>query len=187
MKQDSSWSSEGQNPVEIGTTLKLSETATTENSQWEPVPVNLPQRMVMPRGRAILLAVFLLIVVLNATSKGSAQFIGAEGWAFVLGGPASKGNPNLLKNVANQLHTKLAPGATARAMPHFTPQEYLEALVQNMTLHQQLGQLMIVQFVGPQYGPDISTMLSQYILRSALLSAVHNTIPTRPHLTRLSP
>ncbi|HKV01573.1 MAG TPA: glycoside hydrolase family 3 N-terminal domain-containing protein [Ktedonobacteraceae bacterium] len=185
MKQDSSWSSEGQNPVETGTTLKLSETATTENSQWEPVPVNLPQRTVMPRGRAILLAVFLLIVVLNATSKGSAQFIGAEGWAFVLGGPASKGNPNLLKNVANQLHTKLAPGATARAMPHFTPQEYIDALVQNMTLDQKLGQMMIVQFVGPQYGLDISTMISQYNVGAALLFGVNNNIQDRAQLKSL--
>jgi beta-N-acetylhexosaminidase len=185
MKQDSSWSSEGQNPVETGTTLKLSETATTENSQWEPVPVNLPQRTVMPRGRAILLAVFLLIVVLNATSKGSAQFIGAEGWAFVLGGPASKGNPNLLKNVANQLHTKPAPGATARAMPHFTPQEYIDALVQNMTLDQKLGQMMIVQFVGPQYGLDISTMISQYNVGAALLFGVNNNIQDRAQLKSL--
>jgi beta-N-acetylhexosaminidase len=185
MKQDSSWSSEGQNPVETGTTLKLSETATTENSQWEPVPVNLPQRTVMPRGRAILLAVFLLIVVLNATSKGSAQFIGAEGWAFVLGGPASRGNPNLLKNVANQLHTKPAPGATARAMPHFTPQEYIDALAQNMTLDQKLGQMMIVQFVGPQYGLDISTMISQYNVGAALLFGVNNNIQDRAQLKSL--
>src|SRR5260221_202194 len=111
--------------------------------------------------------------------------MGEEGRAFVWGGPASKGNPNLLKNVANQLHTKLARGATARAMPHFTPQEYIDALVQNMTLDQKLGQMMIVQFVGPQYGLDISTMISQYNVGAALLFGVNNNIQDRAQLKSL--
>jgi len=144
------------------------------------------KRTVIPRGRAILLAVFLLMLVLNATRMGLAQFIGAEGWAFVLGGPViSKGDPNLLKNVANQLRTKLAPHATAQAVPHFTPQEYLDALVQNMTLDQKLGQMMIVQFVGPEYGLDISTMISQYNVGAAILFGVNNNIQDRSQLKSL--
>jgi beta-N-acetylhexosaminidase len=185
MEKDSSWSSEEQNPIETGATHKLSETATLENTPLRRAPANLPQRTVMPRGRAMLLAVFLLMLVLNAATKGSAQFIGAQGWAFVLGGPASKGNPNLLRNVANQLRTKLSPGTRARAMPHFTPQEYIDALVQNMTLDQKLGQMMIVQFVGPEYGQDISTMISQYNVGAALLFGVNNNIQDRTQLKSL--
>ncbi len=184
MKQDSSWYSEE----------KQSDKNELEDIMLEYMPIdmlkpvlaNSPQRTVIPRGRAILLAVFLLILVLNATRIGSAQFIGAEGWAFVLGGPViSKGDPNLLKNVANQLRTKLAPRATAQAVPHFTPQKYLDALVQNMTLDQKLGQMMIVQFVGPEYGPDISTMISQYNVGAAILFGVNNNIQDRSQLKSL--
>src|SRR5260370_8479886 len=168
MKQDSSWYSEE----------KQSDKNEVEDIMQEymaidmltPVLANYPQRTVIPRGRAILLAVFLLILVLNATRIGSAQFIGAEGWAFVLGGPViSKGDPNLLKNVANQLRTKLAPRATAQAVPHFTPQEYLDALVQNMTLDQKLGQMIIVQFVEPEYLPDSTPIITNYTLGAAIL------------------
>jgi beta-N-acetylhexosaminidase len=128
---------------------------------------------------------FLLILILNATTMGSAQFIGAEGWAFVLSGPVSKGDPNLLKKVANQLLTKLTPGATAERMPHFTAQEYIDALVQNMTLDQKLSQMMIVQFVGPEYGLDISTMISQYNVGAVILFGVNNNIQDRAQLKSL--
>src|SRR5437867_4149206 len=133
-----------QDPVDTVSTPGASETTPTENSS----------RAVMPRKQAIFLAMFLLILILNATTMGSAQFIGAEGWAFVLGGSVSKGNPDLFKNAANQLRAKLTPGARAQAAPPLTPQEYIDALVQNMTLDQKLGQMMIVQFVGPEYGLD---------------------------------
>ncbi len=183
MKQDSSWFSEAQQSDKNEFEDTILEDMPIE--MLEPVPANLPQRTVMPRGRAIHLAVFLLILVLNATTMGSAQFIGAEGWAFVLGGPISKGDPNLLKNVANQLRTKLTPRATAQAVPHFTPQEYMGALVQNMTLDQKLGQMMIVQFVGPEYGLDISTMISQYNVGAAILFGVNNNIQDRSQLKSL--
>jgi beta-N-acetylhexosaminidase len=181
MKQNSSWFSEAQQSDKNELEDTILEDIPSE--MFEPVHANLPQRTVMPRGRAILLAVFLLILVLNATRMGSAQFIG--GWAFVLGGSVSKGDPNLLKNVANQLRTKLTPRATAQAAPHFIPQEYMDALVQNMTLDQKLGQMMIVQFVGPEYGLDISTMISQYNVGAAILFGVNNNIQDRSQLKSL--
>ncbi len=183
MKQNSSWFSEAQQSDKNELEDTILEDIPIE--MFEPVHANLPQRTVMPRGRAFLLAVFLLILVLNATRMGSAQFIGAQGWAFVLGGPVSKGDSNLLKNVANQLRTKLTPRATAQAVPHFTPQEYMDALVQNMTLDQKLGQMMIVQFVGPEYGLDISTMISQYNIGAAILFGVNNNIQDRSQLKSL--
>jgi len=64
----------------------------------------------------------------------------------------STNNPNLLKNVANQFHHTPTPGATAQPTQQITPQEYINAIIQNMTLDQKLGQMMIVQFVGPDYG-----------------------------------
>src|SRR6266566_4138069 len=158
----------------------------TENSQIVPVPTTLPQRTVMPRKRAILMAVFLLILVFNAARLSSAQFIGAEGWASVLGSHVSSGDPSLLRNVAIQLRKKLTPGVTAQATPHLTPQEYIDALVQNMTLDQKLGQMMIVQFVGPEYGLAISTMISQYNVGAVILFGVNNNIQDKTQLKSLT-
>ena len=47
----------------------------TENSPIIPVPIILPQRTVMPRKRAILMAVFLLILVFNAARLSSASIM----------------------------------------------------------------------------------------------------------------
>jgi len=41
------------------------------------LPIDRPQKASLPRGRAILLAAFLLVVIINATTMGSGQFIGA--------------------------------------------------------------------------------------------------------------
>ena len=158
----------------------------TENSPLAPVLTTLPQRTIMPRKRAILMAVFLLILVFNAARLSSAQFIGAEGWASVLGSHVSSGDPNLLRNVAIQLRKKLTPGVTAQATRHLTPQEYIDALVQNMTLDQKLGQMMIVQFVGPEYGLAISTMISQYNVGAVILFGVNNNIQDKTQLKSLT-
>jgi beta-N-acetylhexosaminidase len=143
------------------------------------------QKTIMPRGRAILLTVFLLILIFNTATMSSAQFIGGQGWAFVLGGPASRGNPDLLKTVARQLRAQLTPVATTQTLTHLTPQKYIDTLVQNMTLDQKLGQMMIVQFVGPEYGPDISTMISQYNVGAVLLFNVNNNIQNKAQLKSL--
>ena len=139
----------------------------------------------MPRGWALLLAVLLLLLALNVGTMSSAQFIGTQGWAYVLGGPVTGNNSNLLKSVAHQLRTHLTPGATTRTVTQLTPQQYIDALVQNMTLDQKLGQMMIVQFVGPEYGLDISTMISQYNIGAVLLFNVNNNIQNKTQLKSL--
>jgi beta-N-acetylhexosaminidase len=147
---------------------------------------NVFQETRMSRGQAVLLIVFMLILVFNTGMISSAQFIGAQGWAFVLDGTASKADPGLLKTVARQLRTQLAPGATAQILRRLTPQEYIDTLVQNMTLDQKLGQMMIVQFVGPEYGPDISAMISQYNVGAVLLYNVNNNIQNNTQLKSLT-
>src|SRR5438552_15434978 len=92
------------------------------------VPVSMPQRAALPRSRAILLAALLLILVIKASTMSFAQFIGPQGWAYVLGGPASTSNPNLLNTIANQLHHRLTPGATAIATQQITPQQYINLI-----------------------------------------------------------
>ena len=160
--------------VEMGITQ---ETPTT--------PLKTKQRPGITRGKAILYASLLLIVVLNAVYAGYAQFIGPQGWAFVIGGPATTDNDNPLAIIKNELHHSLTPGATAQATPQLTPQQYINLIVQHMTLDQKLGQMMIVQFVGPTYSLDISTMISQYHVGAVLLFTVNNNIADKVQLKGL--
>ncbi len=168
------------------------EEAIKEIAPLELVPVNPPRgdhdpkpQTPMPRGRAIFLAALLLVLVFNATSLGSAQFIGAQGWAYVLGGPGNTNDPNLLKNIVNQLHQHATPGATTGATRSVTPQQYINLIVQNMTLNQKLGQMMIVQFTGPDYGLDISTMVTQYNVGAVLIFSANNNIHDKLQLHNL--
>lgn len=144
----------------------------------------MPQKP-MSRGRAILLATLLLILVFNATTLGFGQFIGAQGWAYILGGPVNTNDPNLLNNIANQLRHHPTPGATAQAAQTITPQQYINLIVHSMTLDQKLGQMMIVQFTGPDYGLDISTMITQYNVGAVLIFSANNNIHDRNQLRNL--
>jgi beta-N-acetylhexosaminidase len=144
------------------------------------------QKGVISRGRTLLLSVFLLVVIINAANVGTPQFIGAQGWAFVLGGSTSTGDPNLLKDVVNQLRHIPTPGIKTQATPQvITPAEYINVIVNKMTLDEKLGQMMIVQFYGPDYGLEISTMISQYKVGAALIFAVNNNIASKPQLKSL--
>ena len=144
------------------------------------------QKGAISRGRTLLLSVFLLVVIINAANVGTPQFIGAQGWAFVLGGSTSTGDPNLLKDVVNQLRHISTPGMKTQATPQvITPAEYINAIVNKMTLDEKLGQMMIVQFYGPDYGLEISTMISQYKVGAALIFAVNNNIASKPQLKSL--
>ena len=155
------------------------------------IPIALVKTARQPgitRGKALLGIGLLLIVVLSAINTGYAQFIGPQGWAFVIGGPAGTGNNNLLATINNELkhHHGLAPGATAQATAtSLTPQQYINLVVQNMTLDQKLGQMLIVQFFGPTYSLDISTMISQYHVGAVLLFTVNNNIVDKQQLKGL--
>jgi beta-N-acetylhexosaminidase len=146
-------------------------------------PVARPaQKLSMSRGLAIFLMLLLLVVVVDATNNGFAQFLGPQGWAVVLGGSQSTSNNNILQTVAKQLRQHPIPGATAQPI---TPQEYIASIVQHMTLQQKLGQLMIVQFVGPTYGLDISAMISQYNIGAVLVFTANDNIVSKPQLKGL--
>ena len=137
------------------------------------------------RGKAFLYISLLLIVLLNALNLSYAQFIGPQGWAFVIGGPGNTGNDNPLAIIKKELNHGLTPGATSQTTPHLTPQQYINLIVQNMTLDQKLGQMMIVQFVGPSYSLDISTMISQYHVGAVLLFTANNNISDKVQLKGL--
>jgi beta-N-acetylhexosaminidase len=151
-----------------------------------PVAVPHPQPGGMTRSRAMLLLALLCILVLHATNVGFAQFIGAQGWAYVLGSSVTASNPNLLKDIQQQIHPNTPiRSATARPVLQITPQQYVDLIVQRMTLDQKLGQMMIVQFVGPSYSFDLSTMISQYGVGAAIIFAANNNIVNKAQLKGL--
>ena len=173
-------------PLEIIDTMRLPTQAEIGITQEAPTtPLKAKQRPGITRGKAILYTSLLLIVVLNALNMGYAHFIGPQGWAFVIGGPVTTENDNPLAIINKELHHGLTPGATAQATPQLTPQQYINLIVQNMTLDQKLGQMMIVQFVGPTYSLDISTMISQYHVGSVLLFTANNNISDKVQLKGL--
>lgn len=160
-------------------------TGTKPHQEPQPPALPLPQptrKMFMSRGLAVFLMLLLLAVVVDATNNGFGQFLGPQGWAFVLGGSQSTGQNNILQTVAKQLRDHPTPGAKAQPI---TPQEYINSIVQHMTLQQKLGQLMIVQFVGPTYGLDISAMISQYDVGAVLVFTANNNIVSKPQLKGL--
>ena len=151
-------------------------------------PVVVPHVMTatrpLSRPQALLGIALLLILIFSALNAGYAQFLGPQGWAFVLGGPASSDNGNLVAILKGHHLTTPTPGVTTTVTP-LTPQAYINELVQNMTLNQKLGQMMIVQFLGPTYSLDISSMISQYNIGAVLLFTANNNIQSKDQLKGL--
>jgi beta-N-acetylhexosaminidase len=170
-------------PVEQQPALQLTHTVSAPQKPLELVATL--RRPTLTRGRALLLASFLLVLILNASNLGNTQFIGAQGWAYVLGGPSSSGDPNLLNNIARLLKATPTPGAKTQLTHHITPQDYINLILSQMTLDQKLGQMMIVQFVGPDYGLDISTMVTQYNVGSVLIFPANNNVVSKTQLKGL--
>ncbi len=170
-------------PVVDQPTLQLMHTVSAPSKPFAPIAPS--RRPTLTRGRALLLASFLLVIILNASNLGTTQFIGAQGWAYVLGGPSSSSDPNLLKNIAHLLQTTPTPGTKTQPTHSITPQQYIDLILSHMTLAQKLGQMMIVQFVGPDYGLDISTMITQYNVGSVLIFPANNNVVNKVQLRGL--
>ncbi len=71
------------------TTLKLPILSVADENTPPFVQPPVRQQPVISRGRAILLVALLVIVGLSTINLGSTQFLGPQGWAYVLGGPAT--------------------------------------------------------------------------------------------------
>ncbi len=172
-----------EHPIEKQPTLQLTHTALAPQKPFEPIaPLRHPT---LTRGRALLLASFLLVLILNASNLGNTQFIGTQGWAYVLGGPSTSGYPNLLKNIAHFLQVTPTAGTKTQPMHQITPQDYINLILSQMTLDQKLGQMMIVQFVGPDYGLEISTMVTQYNIGAVLIFPANNNVVSKAQLKGL--
>src|SRR6202011_281788 len=104
---------------------------------------------------------------------------------IVLNGSNNANATNPLDAVRNKLHQHPTPGVSATATPALTPAQYINDIIQNMTLDQKLGQMMIVQFRDPTYSFNISTMINQYNVGAVLLFTSNNNIINRTQLTGL--
>jgi beta-N-acetylhexosaminidase len=143
-----------------------------------PPPARLPESL--KRGQALLLILLLGILIFRAINLGAANFVGD--WNHVLNGPTTTGiNP--LQRANSQLH--YSNRLEVMGQSNLTPQQYVNLIVQHMTLDEKLGQMLIVQFTGPNYSLDLSTMISQYNVGAVLLSAANDNIAGKEQLRGL--
>ncbi|HLZ55623.1 MAG TPA: glycoside hydrolase family 3 N-terminal domain-containing protein [Ktedonosporobacter sp.] len=147
-----------------------------------PVPPPLPRILSsMSRERVILSMLLLFALLLHAL--GSAQFLGSQGWAYVLGGSTNTADTNLLQTINTQVKQA---NRTGTKPPPLTPEQYVDLIVQKMTLDQKLGQMMIVQFTGSSYSLDLSTMISQYNVGAVIMFSVNGNIVNKTQLKELT-
>ncbi len=163
--------------LEIIDTLKLPHASLQEaqptNAFTQAIAgYHIQQKRSFTQRKALLLIALLCMILLQAVQQGSQQIFGSQGWAYVLGGPSGP-KTNLLGNVGNQLR-------------NVTPQQYIDTIIQSMTLEQKLGQMMLVQFVGSDFSLDLNTMVSQYHVGSVLLLTGNHNIINKGQLTDLT-
>ncbi len=137
--------------------------------------------LVMDRGKAAMLIVLLLIVILQAINIGPTQFLGSQGWSAVLAGPANNQQANFLHSLAQSKAAKDAKGKEG-----VDPQRAIDTIIGQMSLDQKLGQMMMVQFVGADYSLQLSTMISQYNVGSVLLFYANGNIVGKEQLKSLT-
>lgn len=169
--------------VESIETLRMpAYTAAAEMPLKSSQPGSPQQHKHIPQKYALLFIGLLCIIVFRALSIGPAQFVGSQGWAYVLGGPTIAGDSNILKGIGSQ---PLQPGTTAQPTHKLTPEQYVNLIIQRMSLDQKLGQMMIVQFTGPAYSLELSTIVKQYNVGSVLIFAANQNILNKDQLKGL--
>lgn len=67
-----------------------------------------------------------------------------------------------------------------------TPDQYINLIMQRMTLDMKLGQMMLIQFTGPSYSPDLDAMISQYNVGAILIFSANGNIVSKSQLTGLT-
>ncbi len=138
----------------------------------------------LTRGRALLLALLLVILILNATVTGFGQFFGPQGWGSVFSAPGSA-NQNLLNQLRQELQRTATPGVNGQpTAPPLTPLQIVDRLLANMTLQQKLGQMLMVRFNSLSYTPQLNAMITQYHIGSVI--EYQGNIESKAQLTGLN-
>jgi beta-N-acetylhexosaminidase len=141
-----------------------------------------PGRLELTRGRALLLGLLLLILIVHATMTGAGQFFGPQGWSAILN-PADKANQTLLNQIRQELqHT---PTPAGRGQPNtLTPIQIIDALLAHMTLAQKLGQMLMVRFNSLNYSQQLGAMLTNYHVGAVI--EYQGNIESQAQLTSLN-
>ncbi|MDQ2901968.1 MAG: hypothetical protein M3Y81_00235 [Chloroflexota bacterium] len=169
------------NALEALFTQKLPEIAGMKRPPETPRPA---ERAGITRGKALALVALLCMLAIQASSAGFAQFIGPQGWAYVLNGPGSTHSNGLITSVTRRLQQSTAVPGGKRAQ-QITPQQFVDLLMQNMSLDQKLGQMMLVQFTGHSYSLQLSEMINQQNVGGVLIFTVNGNVISRTQLTEL--
>lgn len=156
-----------------------------------PLPILAPIKPLeypkdpLTRKKALLAVALLAMLLVNALAASFDQSFGAQGWASVWNNQNTP-NQNLLTQIARQLQHSPTPGnGKATTTPAVNPTQIVNLLMSNMTLGEKLGQMMMVQFTGPDYSPQLEAMISQYQVGSVLVFAANGNIVSKPQLKGL--
>lgn len=147
-----------------------------------PITGGAVGKTALKRKKMLIIALLSCALLLHAVNLGATQFIGPQGWSYVLGGPANASDTNILGSVNNQMRHEARSSAVTKTI---TPQQYIDMIINKMTLDQKLGQMMIVQFTGAGYSPPLSAMISQYNVGTVLLFSINGNIVNSEQLKSL--
>ncbi|HEY1350322.1 MAG TPA: glycoside hydrolase family 3 N-terminal domain-containing protein [Ktedonobacteraceae bacterium] len=131
-----------------------------------PLPALAPGRAQggqgLTRGRAALLALLLLILIMNVSATGFGQFFGPQGWGAVFN-TAGNTNQRLLNQLRQELQQTPTPGVAGQpTSPALAPNQIVDRLLAHMTLAQKLGQMLMIRFNSLNYSPLLDAMVTHY-------------------------
>ncbi len=137
------------------------------------------------RGQALVLIALLCIVLAPVLNTSLTQFQGTQGWASVFTTTGTISNSNLLHTLRSG-HTTTKTGTSTSTT--ITPQQYINQIINNMSLEQKLGQMMFVQCICSSYttSADLSTMVTQQDVGAIILSPGNNNIIDATQLKMLT-
>ncbi|HTI13223.1 MAG TPA: glycoside hydrolase family 3 N-terminal domain-containing protein [Dictyobacter sp.] len=122
----------------------------------------------------------LCLITIHPFYMDGTQFLGTQGWANILAqNTAATKVHNLLSNIppGTDRHNKTEKIVVKQAIEH---------IVNQMSLDQKIGQMLMIQFVGPTFSLPLSTMINQYYIGSVLLFSANGNIENKSQLTELT-
>ncbi|GAC1617296.1 MAG: hypothetical protein NVS4B9_07180 [Ktedonobacteraceae bacterium] len=148
---------------------------------YAPVFPDIARPTGISKERAAILIALLCIILLQALNVGPTQFLGPQGWSYVLAGPGSTQSTHLLNPLAQSRAARDPKGKTA-----VDPQRAIDTIIGQMSMDQKIGQMMMIQFIGADYSLQLSTMISQYSVGSVLLFYANGNIVAKDQLRTLT-
>ncbi len=150
-----------------------------------PTPHHIQQKG-LTRKMAAFFLLMLAILLLRSLTIGPTQFLGTQGWSFVLYGSQDTSTDAKALNDLLHHHTTTTKGKQSATISDANIQAYINLIVDHLSLDQKLGQMMMVQFVGSTDSLDLSTMINQYSVGSVILLTANGNVVDKTQLTNLT-